>query len=200
MSAIQRSFVDYWRSGVEPNIAPVTVSLLQSIIVILVLLYIGRRLQRSWRAGVLSKSTSVNLGILIGRLTFLATILVAIVWVSVITGVHWSGFLTLLAGLSVAVAFAIQDILKNLVAGLYLLLERPFTIGDAISVKEFTGVVEDIQIRTTVLRTEDGQRVIVPNAVLFTDVVVNRREERTKTSTGETGSDAAAAQPAESRR
>ncbi len=177
MSYIQASFLNYWRTTVVPNIAPFVVSLLESLLVILVLLYVGHRLQRLSREGGLAKRTSVNFGILIGRLTFLAAVAVAIVWVTFIFGFQWSSLLTLLAGLSVAVAFAIQDILKNLVAGLYLLLERPFVIGDEIGIKEFTGIVEDVKIRTTVLRTADGQLVIVPNALLFTDVVVNRRDE-----------------------
>ncbi len=177
MSYIQASFLNYWRTTVLPSIAPFVVSLLESVIVILVLLYIGHRLQRVSREGRLAERTSINFGILIGRLTFLASVAVAIVWVTFIFGFQWSSLLTLVAGLSVAVAFAIQDILKNLVAGLYLLLERPFIIGDSITVKEFTGIVEDVKIRTTVLRTTAGQAVIVPNALLFTDVVVNRRDE-----------------------
>jgi len=177
MSDVQASFARYWHTNMLPNVAPVAISLVESLLVILALLFIGSRLQRSWRSGRLSKVTSLNLGILIGRLTFLASVVVALGWVSVIMGFRWSSVLTLLAGLSVAVAFAIQDILKNLVAGVYLLIERPFTIGDAISVKEYSGWVEDVQLRTTVLRTDNGQRVIVPSSILFTDVVVNRQGE-----------------------
>ncbi|HEU0168992.1 MAG TPA: mechanosensitive ion channel domain-containing protein, partial [Chloroflexota bacterium] len=83
-----------------------------------------------------------------------------------------------LGAMSLAITFAVQDVLKNLVAGLYLLWEHPFEIGDAIKVKDVTGSVEDIQIRTTILRAENGQLIVVPNGVLFTEIVINRRLEK----------------------
>ena len=65
----------------------------------------------------------------------------------------------LLAGLgffSVAIGFAFQDILENLLAGILLLFRQPFVAGDQICVKEHEGTVERITIRETVLVTFDG--------------------------------------------
>jgi small conductance mechanosensitive channel len=64
-------------------------------------------------------------------------------------------------------------VIRNLVSGVYLLLEHPFVIGDYISLTPYSGQVEDIQIRYTALRTADNQRVIIPNSLLFTSAVVN---------------------------
>lgn len=55
-----------------------------------------------------------------------------------------------------------------------LLLTQPFHIGDRIAVKGYEGTVEDIQTRATKLRTVDGERVVIPNATLFTESVVVR--------------------------
>jgi small conductance mechanosensitive channel len=80
----------------------------------------------------------------------------------------------LIAGLgvtSVAIGFAFQNILQNFFAGMLLLWQKPFGIGDEIKVKDYEGVVEDITIRTTLLRTASSQRVYVPNGVLFTEAV-----------------------------
>jgi small conductance mechanosensitive channel len=80
----------------------------------------------------------------------------------------------LIAGLgigSVAIGFAFQNILQNFFAGMLLLWQKPFGIGDEIKVKDYEGVVEDITIRTTLLRTASGQRIFVPNGVLFTEAV-----------------------------
>src|SRR6266851_7692913 len=68
---------------------------------------------------------------------------------------------------------AIQDILKNFFSGVYLLLERPFRVGDTIRVKDQLGVVENIGVRTTLLRTSDNVQVLVPNATVFSEVVTN---------------------------
>jgi small-conductance mechanosensitive channel len=64
-------------------------------------------------------------------------------------------------------------VLKNLVAGIYLLIEHPFVIGDRITVNAFSGAVEDIQLRYTALRTENDQRIFIPNSVIFTSPVTN---------------------------
>jgi small conductance mechanosensitive channel len=80
----------------------------------------------------------------------------------------------LIAGLgitSVAIGFAFQNILQNFFAGMLLLWQKPFGIGDEIKTREYEGTVEDIMIRTTVLKTYTGQRVYIPNGILFTDPV-----------------------------
>lgn len=81
----------------------------------------------------------------------------------------------LIAGLgitSVAIGFAFQNILQNFFAGILLLWQKPFGIGDEIKTKDYEGTVEDIMIRTTLLRTYTGERVYIPNGVLFTDPVI----------------------------
>ncbi|HEY9837990.1 MAG TPA: mechanosensitive ion channel family protein, partial [Vampirovibrionales bacterium] len=72
---------------------------------------------------------------------------------------------------SVAIGFAFQDIFKNFLAGILLLLQEPFKLGDQIVVEGYEGTVEEIAIRSTQIRTYQGERVVIPNAVVFTNVV-----------------------------
>jgi small conductance mechanosensitive channel len=72
----------------------------------------------------------------------------------------------LLAVGSVAISFAFQDIFKNFLAGI-LLLHKPFILGDQIFVEGFEGTVEKISMRSTQILTDRGERVIVPNAIVF---------------------------------
>lgn len=79
---------------------------------------------------------------------------------------------SLLAGLGIAgltLGFALQDVAKNLIAGVLLLVQRPFEIGDTIEVAGFTGSVLDVSLRTTDIRSTDGRFVSIPNG----DVLVN---------------------------
>jgi small conductance mechanosensitive channel len=83
---------------------------------------------------------------------------------------------TLLAGLGIAgvtIGFALQDVAKNFIAGILLLLTQPFEIGDAIGVGGFTGKVLAINLRSTELREVDGRYVIIPNADVFVSPIVN---------------------------
>lgn len=83
---------------------------------------------------------------------------------------------SLLAGLGIAgltIGFALQDVAKNLIAGILLLLQRPFEIGDTIEVSDFTGTVLDVKLRTTDMRAMDGRFVMIPNADVFVNPIIN---------------------------
>ena len=70
---------------------------------------------------------------------------------------------------SVAIGFAFQDIFKNFLAGILLLLNQPFTVNDQIIVSDYEGTVETIDIRSTKIRNYQGERVVIPNSLVFTN-------------------------------
>ncbi|QKZ13831.1 mechanosensitive ion channel family protein [Spirosoma sp. KUDC1026] len=83
----------------------------------------------------------------------------------------------IIAGLgvtSVAIGFAFKDILQNFFAGILLLWRRPFKVGDQIKVKEYEGTVEEINMRSTRLKTYDGERAILPNGDVYTSSILVR--------------------------
>lgn len=71
------------------------------------------------------------------------------------------------------VGFALKDLLENFIAGILILWRRPFRISDQIRIGANEGVVEEINFRTTTLRTPDGVQVLVPNAQILTQAVHN---------------------------
>ena len=72
----------------------------------------------------------------------------------------------------VAIGFAFKDIFQNFLAGILILMTRPFRVGDQIRFKEYEGTVEDIQTRATFIKTYDGRRAIIPNGELYTNSVL----------------------------
>ncbi len=103
-----------------------------------------------------------------------------------LVGVGWAflilpGFKTvansLLAGAGIAAVvagLASQQVLSNLMSGLFLVLFKPFRVNDRLKLKDgFTGVVEDITLRHTVLRDLENNRIIVPNGVISNEIIVN---------------------------
>lgn len=83
---------------------------------------------------------------------------------------------TLVAGLGVttiAIGFALKDLLSNFVSGFLILTTRPFALGDQIAVREYEGTVEKIELRATHVRTYDNRLVIIPNADLYTATITN---------------------------
>jgi len=95
-------------------------------------------------------------------------------------GVNISALLTGLGIGGVAVALAVQNILGDLFASLSIALDRPFEVGDSISVNNQTGTVEKIGLRTTRLRSVSGEELVFPNNMLLNSQIQNMRrmEER----------------------
>lgn len=90
-----------------------------------------------------------------------------------VVGVDVQSVVTGLGLGSVALGFALKDILSNLVSGLMILLSGAFEVGDQIVVGETEGTVERIEVRVTHIRTYDGRLVLVPNGDVFMSRVVN---------------------------
>src|SRR5216684_1390259 len=112
-----------------------------------------------------------NLGMAFARLIGAGIILLGfLVAFSIVAPSFRTGDLIKVLGIgSVAIGFAFQNILQNFLAGILLLLQEPFHIGDWITIAGFQGKVQDIQTRATVISAPEGQRIVIPNAVLFTN-------------------------------
>jgi len=75
--------------------------------------------------------------------------------------------------LGVGIGFGLQDVVRNFVAGMILMFERPIQPGDVVDVAGMSGTVRDIGMRATIVRTFDGADVVVPNGMLLADKLVN---------------------------
>lgn len=108
--------------------------------------------------------------ILIGRTTYVAVLCVGATIALSIAGIDLTA---IIAAIGFGFGFAMQDLVANFVAGILILLNRPFSIGDFIQVNNTVGKVEEIQSRATILKALDGTKVIVPNADLFKNQVTS---------------------------
>lgn len=150
-------------------------NLIYSIIITVLAIGVGRTLTKLATRGMVESRLNINIRTLLGRLFSIVTMTIAFFCILFIWG---NGSFTVptaaISIITLGIAFVIQDILKNFVAGLYLLLEGPFQLGDYITTSNYTGKVEDVQLRATKLRILSGEQVIVPNAMLFSGIVVNK--------------------------
>jgi small-conductance mechanosensitive channel len=80
---------------------------------------------------------------------------------------------TVAAAATLAVGFALQSVIANFVAGVFIFTDRPFRIGDWIEWDGHSGIVEDISFRVTRVRTFDNELLTVPNSALTDDVIKN---------------------------
>jgi len=153
---------------------------LEGLAILVVAVVLARVLRSLVRGAMRRARVDQQVSLLVTRLVFLGTILIGIIGFFA----RWIGSPAYVFGsfgiLALAFSLAFQDILKNFIAGVFLLLERPFKIGDEITVDGHTGTVDSVEIRTTTLRTEDGEEVLIPNALVYTETIVNRSRYPTR--------------------
>jgi small conductance mechanosensitive channel len=160
-------------ADLQRQLAATWLQAVNAVIVVIVAL-VGHRLVLNWTTRAMRRArVDTSTTILVKRAISAGFFTVTLLFVLGILGFNSTGLLTLAGAVGLAFSLAIQDILKNFFSGVYLLLERPFRVGDTIRVKDQQGIVENIGVRTTELRTPDNVQVLVPNAVVFAEVVTN---------------------------
>jgi small-conductance mechanosensitive channel len=154
----------------------VTVSSLLLALTILLASLVLSRLARTFVADRLLGRTRLAVGsrYAIGRVVGYLILVLGILVALQPLGFNATTLAVFGGALGIGLGFGLQDIVKNFVAGLIILLERPIQVGDSIELGDVTGDVVDIRGRATVLRTNDDIYLIVPNSKFISDTVVNR--------------------------
>lgn len=154
----------------------VTVSSLLLALGILVASLVLSRLARTFVADRLLGRTRLAVGAryAIGRVFGYLILALGILVALQPLGVNATTLAVFGGALGIGLGFGLQDVIKNFVAGLIILVERPIQVGDSIEVGDVVGTVTDIRGRATSIRTNDDIYLIVPNSKFMTDVVVNR--------------------------
>jgi len=151
-----------------------TVRTLWAAVVVVIALVFARAVRTVTMRRLTRHRAQANATILLGNLAQLGVILLGILIVlAIYTQGAFGWILTSFSVVGIVIGLSLQDILRNFFAGVWVLVERPFRIGDSIDVSGYTGLVEEISFRTTQLRTADGRQVIVPNGDFMTKPVVN---------------------------
>lgn len=88
-------------------------------------------------------------------------------------GGSWAQIQWVVAGLGVGLGFGLQEIFANFISGLIILLEQPIRVGDTVTVREVSGTVSRIRMRTTTIIDWDRRALIVPNKTFITEQLIN---------------------------
>lgn len=149
-------------------------SIVQLIFLLILVIFISRICKKIFKRKLL-----IKLGIDEGNREAIATIIsytitfLGFLVVLQTTGFKLASLAVLAGGLGVGIGFGLQDITKNFVSGLTLLLERKLKVGDFIEFDGLAGYVKEIAIRSTLIRTREGGDVVVPNSQLVGNRLLN---------------------------
>jgi small conductance mechanosensitive channel len=111
--------------------------------------------------------------LLVDKIYRISLILFGLVMAASQVGINVGAALAGLGVAGIAIGFAAQDLLSNIIAGFVIFLDKPFGVGDLIQVEEHYGSVTNITLRSTRIRTPQNTYVVVPNKRIIDTVVVN---------------------------
>ncbi len=141
----------------------------------LAVVYVLARLVRSWllASAGLARAYGDGVRYALSSLTFYVILLAGALWAMLVGGFPLNT-LTVFAGMAgIGIGFGLQDIVRNFVAGLILLIERPLAVGDYVDIESVKGQVTAISLRSTTIRTAENVHIVVPNADFISSRVTN---------------------------
>lgn len=147
--------------------------LIVAIIIFLITLLVAHLGRKAVQMALEKRRVDHEVTLLLSRATQITVIILGTIWALSTVDFNVTGFV---AGLGIAgftIGFALKDVAENFVAGILLLIQQPFDIGDAVEAGGYSGTVTNIEIRTTTIRTWDGLLVIVPNAHVYSNAITN---------------------------
>jgi len=154
---------------------PITVTtFLVAGLIVVAAFWLSRRLQGTLQRRVLSRlRLDPGLEFSILRFSHYAVLTVGVVFALQTLHVDLTGLAVVAGILSVGIGFGLQNVASNFISGIILLIERPITVGDRVTVGDINGFVRAINMRSTEVVTTDNISIIVPNSEFVSGRVVN---------------------------
>jgi len=150
----------------------------------LAILIIGRWVAKGIRRGVrrMMEKGGVDPIIIgfVGSITYIALLAFVVIAALGQLGIQTTSFIAILGAAGLAVGLALQGSLANFAAGFLMIIFRPFRVGDFVEAAGVAGVVKDMQIFTTTLKTGDNKTIIIPNAKISGDNIINYSAEENR--------------------
>lgn len=143
-----------------------------AFLILVLTLLLARFVRRAISRAMATTKADQNIQSLVVRIGGIAVWLVGLAVTLSVLNVDAAALFAALGLTGAALGFAIRDIIANFISGVVLLSTRPFKIGDLVTIETFEGIVEDLAIRATILRTVDGREVAIPNAKVFSAIVI----------------------------
>jgi small conductance mechanosensitive channel len=155
-------------------------NLINAAVIFLASLLIAGLARRSVRLATRRRETVSQIVPLLTKVVYWSILLLGLTVALQAVGINLTAVVAGLGIMGFTIGFALQDVSKNFVSGVLLLVSEPFKTGDLIEVSGYTGNVAVIDLRATELHTVDGRVVLIPNADVFTRPITNFSRVRTR--------------------
>ncbi|NQV00015.1 MAG: mechanosensitive ion channel [Parcubacteria group bacterium] len=169
ISLLIKTLQDYWQYFIDK--LPLLLLAIIVLIIFFVISHIGRKISLEV-VGRLKDKGKIEITIVVGRIFRAGILVLGLVVAMGVYGIKLSALLTSLGLIGFALSFVLRDYIKDFLAGLIILTQRPFVISDEIKIGDFEGVVKAIEMRFTVIKTYDDRKVLISNSDVLNKAVV----------------------------
>ena len=147
-----------------------------AFLIVLLALIGGRLVRRALNRGLAKTAVPPFATIVLGKTVVYVAVVVGLYFALTVLRLQVGPLIGALGLAGLAIAFAFQDILENFIAGLLMLMRRPIKVGDEMESSGYKGDVNDMTLRAVALDTFDGDRVYIPNSMVWKNPLVNFTE------------------------
>lgn len=162
------AFNSYWQKFIDK------LPVLMMAFIVLFIFWLIARLGEFLITNIVNKFKDLSkteIALVIGRLLRAGIIIIGIVIALGVAGIHLSALLTSLGLIGFALSFVLRDYIKDFLAGIIILTQKPFVVSDEIKVGKMQGIVESIEVRFTVLKTSDNRKILIANSDILSKAV-----------------------------
>ena len=166
--------------GLQEWVAFYSLKIVAAVILFIIGRWVAKLIKNVIRKSMTKAKVDKSLIGFVGNITYVALMVIVIIAALNQLGIQTTSFIAIIGAAGLAVGLALQKSLSNFAAGVLMVIFHPFKVGDYIEGGGVAGTVEEMSIFTTVLKSPDNKVIIVPNAKITGDNIVNYSAEATR--------------------
>jgi len=149
-----------------------------ALLIIIIGIFIAKKTSKIIVGLCEKKSVDITLRTYIGHIIYLVILVCFIIIALGKIGISITPFVAAIGAISLGAGLALQGLLSNYGAGISIIISRPFKVGDTITINDTAGEVKEIKLSCTIVRTEDGEEILIPNRHIVGEIIHNSFENK----------------------
>ena len=149
-----------------------------ALLIIIIGFFIAKKVSKIIVALCEKKNIDITLRTYIGHIVYLVILVCFLIIAMGKIGISITPFVAAIGAISLGAGLALQGLLSNYGAGISIIISRPFKVGDTITINDAAGEVKEIKLSCTIVKTEDGEEILIPNRHIVGEIIHNSFENK----------------------
>lgn len=152
--------------------------ILGAVLIIIIGFFVAKKVSKITVTLCERKNIDITLRTYIGHIVYLVILVCFFIIALGKVGISVTPFVAAIGAVSLGAGLALQGLLSNYGAGISIIISRPFKVGDTITIHDAAGEVKEIKLACTIIKTEDGEEILIPNRHVVGEIIRNSFENK----------------------